>query len=130
LTHTGISKENINVATSRRPQTAAEAAVEIEIPDPPTEIRLDPEFDPALSQVTRPSDLGFGKAREIEVEPLQELPQQVVNGFMDIRMAETIEEFTYGNPHYMVRLEQGKRYRVPAHIGQYLISIGKVYQRA
>lgn len=118
------------MATARRTQTAADAAVEIEIPEPETRIRLDPEFDPALSEVTRPSDLGFGKAREVEVEPLQELPQVVVNGFMEIRMAETIEEFTYGNPHYMVKLEQGKRYRVPVHVGQYLISIGKVYQRA
>jgi hypothetical protein len=119
------------VATSRRSQTAEEAAAEIQIPDPVTEVRLDPEYDPANSQVTRPSDLGFGKAREIVVEPLQELPQQVSHdGTMEIRMAETIEEFTYGNPHYVVKLEEGKRYRVPAHIGQYLIGLGKVYQRA
>ena len=28
-------------------------------------------------------------------------------------MAETIEEFTYGNPHRTYRLEAGKRYRLP-----------------
>ena len=83
------------------------------------------------NQVTRSSDLGFGQAREIEVEPLVDLPHQVEeDGTMEIRMAETIEEFTYGNPHYTVRLEEGKRYRVPVHIGQYLIGLGKVYQRA
>jgi hypothetical protein len=48
---------------------------------------------------------------------------------VEIRMAETIEEFTYGNPHMHFKLEQGKRYRVPAHIGRYLASLGKVYQR-
>jgi hypothetical protein len=120
------------VATARRqPQTAEEAAAAIEIPEPEAVITLPPEYDPATSQVTRPSDLGFGKAREVIVEPLQELPpQEVVNGWMEVRMSETIEEFTYGNPHYMVKLEQGKRYRVPAHVGQYLIDLGKVYQRA
>ena len=97
----------------------------------PTQVRIDPAFDPALSEVTRPSDLGFGKRQqEIEVEPLRDPPPQVSDdGWMEIRMAETIEEFTYGNPHFTVRLEEGKRYRVPVHIGQYLIGLGKVYQR-
>ena len=31
-------------------------------------------------------------------------------------MAETIEEFTWGNPHYQYRLEEGKRYRVPVEV--------------
>jgi hypothetical protein len=119
------------VATARRPQTAEEAAAVIEIPEPETKITIPAEMNPDLSEVTRPSDLGFGQAREVIVEPLQELPpQEVVNGWMEVRMSETIEEFTYGNPHYMVKLEQGKRYRVPAHVGQYLIDLGKVYQRA
>jgi hypothetical protein len=114
------------VATARRPQPVEEIDQQ-----EPQQVRIDPAFDPALSEVTRPSDLGFGKAREIEVEPLQDLPVQVSDdGFMEIRMAETIEEFTYGNPHYMVKLEQGKRYRVPAYVGHYLIGLGKVYQRA
>jgi hypothetical protein len=112
------------VATARREQANEAAEIEAE---PRT---IPPEMDPGLSEVTRPSDLGFGKAREIEVEPLRELPPEVSDdGMMEIRMAETIEEFTYGNPHVMVRLEQGKRYRVPVHIGQYLIGIGKVYLR-
>ena len=105
------------MATTRKPQPATQP--------------IDPEFDPNLSEVTRPSDLGFGKAREIEVEPLQELPPQISDdGWMEVRMMETIEEFTYGNPHFMAKLEEGKRYRVPVHIGQYLIGLGKVYQRA
>lgn len=119
------------MATARRPQTAEDAAAELEIPEPSNTITLDPDYDPALSQVTRPSDLGFGKAREVVVEPLQELPPVPSHdGWMEVRMSETIEEFTYGNPHYMVKLEQGKRYRVPVHIGRYLIDLGKVYQRA
>lgn len=113
------------MATARRPQSQEASEIEQERP------RIAPELDPALSEVTRPSDLGFGKAREIEVEPIQELPPQVGDdGYMEVRMAETIEEFTYGNPHFTTRLEAGKRYRVPDHIGRYLIGIGKVYQRA
>lgn len=120
------------MAATRRPQD--QPVVEVEDNDAaevPSQARIDPAFDPALSEVTRPADLGFGKAREIEVEPLQDLPpaRPDDDGMMEIRMAETIEEFTYGNPHYTVRLEEGKRYRVPAHIGQYLIGLGKVYQR-
>lgn len=119
------------MATARRTQTAEEAAAEIHIPDPSEKVTLPPDYDPALSQVTRPSDLGFGKAREVIVEPLQELPPVASpDGWMEVRMVETIEEFTYGNPHYMVKLEAGKRYRVPVHIGRYLMDLGKVYQRA
>lgn len=118
------------MATARK--TAAEqAAAEIHIPDPSDVITLDPDYDPALSEVTRPSDLGFGKAREVIVEPLRDPPPVYSDdGWMEVRMAETIEEFTYGNPHYMVKLEAGKRYRVPVHIGRYLMDLGKVYQRA
>jgi hypothetical protein len=83
------------------------------------------------NEVTRPSDLGFGPkpvSREIEVESIQEAPPQVDDsGFVVIRMSQTIEEFTYGNPHMMYRLEEGKRYRVPVHIAQYLNALGYVY---
>lgn len=81
------------------------------------------------SQVTRAADLGFNiPSREIEVEPIREAPVKVDDqGFVVIRMSETIEEFTYGNPHIMFNLERGKRYRVPVHIAQYLDSLGYVY---
>jgi hypothetical protein len=107
-------KENITVANPRQQQ-----------------VEIDPDLDPATSEVTRPSDLGFGpKHQEIEVDPIRELPpEDDGSGFVEIRMAETIEEFTYGNPHINFKLEAGKRYRVPAHIGRYLASLGKVYQR-
>ena len=79
-------------------------------------------------EVTRSSDLGFGPSREIEVDPIQEAPPTPDDqGFVIIRMGETIEEFTYGNPHRMYRLEMGKRYRVPVHIAQYLDALGKLY---
>lgn len=79
------------------------------------------------NQVTTPADLGF-RTKEIEVDPIQEMPPQVDDrGFVVIRMAETVDEFTYGNPHLHYKLEQGHRYRVPAHIGAYLDSLGKVY---
>jgi len=92
---------------------------------------IPPDMDPATSEVTRPSDLGFGpRHTEIEVDAIQEVPQRRGDDdFVEIRMAETIEEFTYGNPHHHYRLEQGKRYRVPAHIARYLHSLGKVYER-
>lgn len=88
---------------------------------------IDPEMDPALSETTRPSDLGFGH-REIEVERVQVRPQTPDDqGFVQIRMGRTIEEFTYGNPHVHYHLEEGKIYRVPAGIGNYLNSIGALY---
>jgi hypothetical protein len=93
------------------------------------EVEIDPEMDPARSEVTRPSDLGFGR-REIEVEPVNDPPPVVgPDGMVEIRMAETIEEFTYGNPHTFYRLEAGKRYRVPRYIAAYLWDMGKLYVR-
>ena len=78
------------------------------------------------NEVTRPSDLGFGN-REIEVEPVKAPPPVPDNeGYVVIRMAETIEEFTYGNQRSPVELERGKMYRVPVYIAQYLNSLGKL----
>ena len=96
------------------------------------QVEIDPEMDPATSEVTRPSDLGFGRRQgEIEVEQINEPPVEVdEDGTVEIRMAETIEEFTYGNPHVAYRLEEGKRYRVPRHIAAYLWDMGKVYTRS
>ena len=80
--------------------------------------------EPEENEVTRPSDLGFSP-REVEVEPIQP-----VRGsdpvFVQIRMARTIDEFTYGNPHVFYKLEEGKVYQVPVHIGVYLRSLGAV----
>jgi hypothetical protein len=80
-------------------------------------------------QVTTSADLGFKTAtREIEVEPIQEVPQPPdEQGFVIIRMAETIEEFTYGNPHMSYNLKAGHRYRVPVHIASYLDALGYLY---
>lgn len=78
-------------------------------------------------EVTRPADLGFGH-REIEVEQVQVQPQVADNdGYVQIRMGRTIEEFTYGNPHVHYHLEEGKIYRVPDYIARYLDSLGAVY---
>jgi hypothetical protein len=94
------------------------------------EVEIDPEMDPATSEVTRPSDLGFGRRQEIEVEPINDPPPvEGPDGMVEIRMAETIEEFTYGNPHVSYKLEAGKRYRVPRHIAAYLWDMGKLYVR-
>lgn len=109
---------------------APEAEIEVE--------QLDPEMDPATSEVTRPSDLGFPKNvqtgpiphREIEVEALAAPPPEPDNfGLVEVRMAETIEEFTYGNPHRSWRLEVGKRYRLPVDVAIYLDSLGYLYHR-
>jgi hypothetical protein len=106
---------------------------------PQAEAEVEIENDPEESQVTRPSDLGFPsntqtgpipKHREIEVEPIDAAPPQIdPSGMVEIRMAETIEEFTYGNPHYNYLLEAGKRYRVPVDIARYLHSLGYIYTR-
>jgi len=88
---------------------------------------IDPSMDPALSETTRPSDLGFG-GRTIEVERVQVQPQTPDDqGMVQIRMGRTIEEFTYGNPHVHYHLEEGKIYRMPAPIARYLDSIGALY---
>jgi len=52
--------------TTRQPQPIDEEIAEVEI---------DPEMDPATSEVTRPSDLGFGRRQgEIEVEMINDPP--------------------------------------------------------
>ena len=81
------------------------------------------------NEVTRPSDLGFGAARrEVEVEPVNvPAPRSDDEGYTVIRMAVTIEEFTYGNQRGPVELKAGKMYRVPIHIAEYLYSLGKLY---
>lgn len=86
----------------------------------------EPEQAEEENQVTRPEDLGFN--RQIEVERVQVQPQLPDDqGFVQIRMGRTIEEFTYGNPHVHYHLEEGKIYRVPRGIGAYLDSLGAVY---
>lgn len=102
---------------------------------PPAEIEVDQEE----SQVTRPSDLGFPQAtnpgpvpvhREIEVESIDPpTAPPDTSGMVEVRMAETIEEFTYGNPHYTYRLEAGKRYRIPVDVARYLLGLGYIYSR-
>lgn len=91
------------------------------------EVELD--ADPANSEVTRPSDLGFVAPPqvEIEVQPVNDPPATAdADGLVEIRMARTIEEFSYGNPHVFYRLDAGKRYKVPAHIARYLASLGAI----
>ena len=77
-------------------------------------------------EITTPESLGF--KREIEVERVQVQPQVPDDdGYVQIRMSRTIEEFTFGNPHVHYHLQEGKIYRVPAGIGAYLDSLGYVY---
>jgi hypothetical protein len=78
------------------------------------------------NEVTRPSDLGFPKA-EIEVEHVRQPMNADPDGFVQVRMAQTIDDFTYGNPHMSYTLEAGKFYRMPAPIARYLDSLGKIY---
>lgn len=80
-----------------------------------------------VDEITTPEDLGF-RRREIEVERVEVRPQVPdSDGFVQIRMNKTIEEFTYGNPHLHYLLEEGKMYRVPVHIAYYLDTLGHVY---
>ena len=98
-------------------------------PRTPDEVEVEEEE----SQVTRPSDLGFNiqqPHREIEVEALEPVNQEVdASGYVEVRMADTIEEFTYGNPHRHYRLEAGKRYRIPVDVARYLNGLGYIYHR-
>jgi hypothetical protein len=87
----------------------------------------EPQSAEEENEVTRPSDLGFGP-KEVEVDPIQPMPvqPQADDGMVDVRMAVTIEEFTYGNPHVFHKLEEGKRYRMPRHVASYLWNLGKL----
>ena len=91
------------------------------------------EIEEEQDEVTRPSDLGFKtqpQHREIEVESMTPVSTEVdESGYVEIRMAETIEEFTYGNPHRFYRLEEGKRYRLPIDVARYLNGLGYIYHR-
>lgn len=84
------------------------------------------EPEPEENEVTRPSDLGFPRA-EIEVQAVRQQLREDPDGSVQVRMAETIDEFTYGNPHVSYKLEAGKFYRMPAPIARYLDSLGKIY---
>lgn len=105
----------------------------------PAGAEVEVERDDEESQVTRPSDLGFPqntqtgpipRHREIEVESLAPSPADIdESGMVEIRMAETIEEFTYGNPHRSYKLEAGKRYRLPVDVARYLNNLGYIYHR-
>ena len=99
------------------------------------------EVETEEDEVTRPSSLGFPKNdpnsrtpdgipihREIEVEALAPRPQDMQDGLVEIRMAETIEEFTYGNPHRVYRLEANRRYKLPVDVARYLYKLGYTYQ--
>jgi hypothetical protein len=81
------------------------------------------QIDDEENEVTRPSDLGFGP-KEVVVEPVA--PPRAVDqsGFVQIRMARSIDEFTYGNPNLLYKLEEGKLYRLPVDIARYLHGIG------
>jgi hypothetical protein len=82
--------------------------------------------DEEVNEVTRPSDLGFPKV-EIEVERVRTPMNADPDGFVQIRMARTIDDFTFGNPHVSYLLEAGKYYRMPVTIATYLDSLGCIY---
>lgn len=111
-------------------------------PKAEVEVEREETEEPEQNAVTRPEDLGFPRNqqldrtpegipihREIEVEAIAPQPAPVdQSGMVEIRMAETIEEFTYGNPHRSYRLEANKRYRLPVDVARYLYSLGYTYQ--
>lgn len=65
---------------------------------------------------------------EIEVDPVQEMPQRPdASGMTVIRMNTSLDDFTFGDPNRHYKLVEGKRYRVPANIGRYLDGLGYVW---
>jgi hypothetical protein len=85
-------------------------------------------------EVTNPTTLGFVKKQrpEVEIEAQtvpRHRPQVDPDGMVEVRMARTIEEFTYGNPHRHYHLEAGKRYRLPLHVAQYLDGLEAIHHR-
>ena len=95
-------------------------------PDVAPELDEGPGHQPRVSGL-RPAALEV----EIEVERVYDEPVQVdPNGMVEIRMARTIDEFTYGNPHNSYRLEAGKRYRLPLYVAQYLDDLEALHHRS
>lgn len=118
--------------TAPTPKKTDTREVEVEEAQVPTPKSGAPEVAPDLeeSQATSPSSLGFVQPREIEVEALPDRPRRIESdGMVEVRMARTIEEFTYGNPHVHYELEAGKRYRLPVYVAQYLDGLEALHHR-
>lgn len=71
---------------------------------------------------------GIMGRQEIVVDEIQQViePDQD-DGTVLIRMNTTLEDFTFGDPKRPVKLEEGKQYRMPAHIARYLDGLGYVW---
>lgn len=80
------------------------------------------------NEVTTPEDLGF-KRREVEVEHVAPPTEVGQDGLVEVRMGRTIDEFTFGNPHFHHKLEEGHIYRMPVDIARYLYSLGALSNR-
>jgi hypothetical protein len=124
------------VAQPRRTSTRTRSAPPDDtVHDPDVPIDQIPPAQEAHPDEPRPEDEGevtgteLLHPREIEVDPIVDPPPTAPDpqGMVVIRMNTTLEDFTYGNPHHHMRLEEGKRYRVPLHIGQYLDGLGYVW---
>jgi hypothetical protein len=119
--------------TPTRSRQARPVETEVDEPGPPLDATVQPQV--AVPDEPRPAEEGeitkidsLMNPREIEVDPVEEAP--IVSddgGMVIIRMNTTLEDFTYGNPHMHMRLEEGKRYRVPLYIGHYLDGLGYVW---
>lgn len=80
------------------------------------------------NEVTTMGDL-MGNSRDVIVDNITEV-QDVPGPLSDtliIRMNTTLDDFTYGDPNTHYKLEQGKRYRMPRHIANYLDGLGYVW---
>ena len=127
------------MAQTRTPRkTAAKPVEAVEMDDDAVQIPVAstgaPQVAPELteSQTTGPSDLGFvpKPTPEIEVEALPDKRQGPdKSGMVEVRMARTIEEFTYGNPHAHYPLLAGKRYRLPLYVAEYLDGLEALHHR-
>lgn len=118
--------------------TRSRAAATVEVDD--DDVIQDPEIRTGAPQVateddenrvTGPESLGFVRPEvEIITETVpRERPQVDPEGMVEVRMARTIDEFTYGNPHRHYHLEAGKRYRLPLHVAQYLDGLEALHHR-
>ena len=90
------------------------------------EVEIDQEADEDSGLTTLHNIMG---RREVVVDDIEEVTPEPVTreGMVIIRMNETLDAFTFGDPKKPMKMEYGKQYRVPAEIANYLDGLGYVW---
>ena len=93
------------------------------------EVETDDELETEPDEQTLTTINNIMGRREIVVDDIEEVAPSPPDhqGMVVIRMNETLDAFTYGDPKKPLKMEYGKQYRVPAEIANYLDGLGYVW---